>query len=137
MLYLSTRGHPDRKHFCEILLEGLAPDGGLYLPERYPQVSLETLARWRDLPYAELAFEIPAITREMTVVIQGLIILFSGALLNMPRPMLQWLAARLPAGAGDVQAHGPAVEPHRDEHAGEDFPLFHPMDRIRVCRLWL
>jgi threonine synthase len=57
-LYLSTRGHPDRKHFCEILLEGLAPDGGLYLPERYPQVDAATLARWRGLPYADLAFEI-------------------------------------------------------------------------------
>ncbi len=33
MLYISTRGHADRKRFCEILLEGLAPDGGLYLPE--------------------------------------------------------------------------------------------------------
>lgn len=58
MLYVSTRGHPDRKHFCEILLEGLAPDGGLYLPERYPQVDTGTLAQWRKLPYAELAFEI-------------------------------------------------------------------------------
>ncbi|MGC3987755.1 MAG: threonine synthase [Pseudorhodoferax sp.] len=58
MNYLSTRGHPDRKQFCEILLEGLAPDGGLYLPEQYPQVDAATLARWRRLPYAELAFEI-------------------------------------------------------------------------------
>ncbi|QGW81769.1 threonine synthase [Variovorax paradoxus] len=58
MNYLSTRGHPDRKRFCEILLEGLAPDGGLYLPEHYPQVDTATLAKWRDLPYAELAFEI-------------------------------------------------------------------------------
>ena len=58
MLYLSTRGHPDRKHFCEILLEGLAPDGGLYLPERYPQVDAATLAQWRGLPYADLAYEI-------------------------------------------------------------------------------
>ena len=58
MNYLSTRGHPDRKRFCEILLEGLAPDGGLYLPEKYPQVDTATLAKWRDLPYAELAFEI-------------------------------------------------------------------------------
>ena len=58
MLYLSTRGHADRRHFCEILLEGLAPDGGLYLPERYPQVDADTLARWRALPYADLAFEI-------------------------------------------------------------------------------
>ncbi|MDQ0044296.1 threonine synthase [Variovorax boronicumulans] len=58
MLYLSTRGHADRKRFCEILLEGLAPDGGLYLPEQYPQVTAEQLSRWRGLSYAELAFEI-------------------------------------------------------------------------------
>src|SRR6478672_6984025 len=58
MRYLSTRGHPDRRRFCEILLEGLAPDGGLYLPERYPQVDAATLSKWRGLPYADLAFEI-------------------------------------------------------------------------------
>ena len=58
MQYLSTRGHPERKRFCEILLEGLAPDGGLYLPESYPKVDAATLAQWRTLPYAELAFEI-------------------------------------------------------------------------------
>ncbi len=58
MNYLSTRGHPDRKRFCEILLEGLAPDGGLYLPEVYPQVSVTALEKWRGLPYADLAFEI-------------------------------------------------------------------------------
>ena len=58
MLYVSTRGHADRKQFCEILLEGLAPDGGLYLPERYPQVDAATLEQWRDLPYADLAFAI-------------------------------------------------------------------------------
>jgi threonine synthase len=58
MLYLSTRGDAARRHFCEILLEGLAPDGGLYLPERYPQVDARTLQQWRELPYADLAFEI-------------------------------------------------------------------------------
>ena len=62
MLYLSTRGHPDRKRFCEILLEGLAPDGGLYLPEAYPQVDAATLTRWRavlaEQGYAALAFEV-------------------------------------------------------------------------------
>jgi len=58
MLYLSTRGDPGRKHFCEILLEGLAPDGGLYLPQHYPQVDDATLTRWRSLKYADLAFEI-------------------------------------------------------------------------------
>jgi len=62
MLYLSTRGDPSRKHFCEILLEGLAPDGGLYLPEHYPQVDEATLSTWRaiyqDQGYAALAFEV-------------------------------------------------------------------------------
>lgn len=62
MLYLSTRGHPDRKRFCEILLEGLAPDGGLYLPEAYPRVDAATLTRWRAMlaeqGYAALAFEV-------------------------------------------------------------------------------
>ena len=62
MKYLSTRAASpaasDRKRFCEILLEGLAPDGGLYLPERYPQVNAETLEKWRALSYADLAFEI-------------------------------------------------------------------------------
>ncbi|MDB5488776.1 MAG: hypothetical protein JWQ58_2491 [Reyranella sp.] len=43
---------------------------------------------------AELAFEIPKITREMVVVIQGLVILFSGALVHLPRPWLQALFAR-------------------------------------------
>jgi threonine synthase len=58
MLYLSTRGDPARKRFCEILLEGLAPDGGLYLPERYPRVDAATLDAWRQLTYPELAFEL-------------------------------------------------------------------------------
>jgi threonine synthase len=65
MHYLSTRGHPGRKRFCEILLEGLAPDGGLYLPESYPQIDATALQRLRRTyrkgatgGYADLAFEI-------------------------------------------------------------------------------
>ena len=66
MKYLSTRATnaaaAERKRFCEILLEGLAPDGGLYLPESYPQVSAATLDAWRKVyheqGYAALAFEI-------------------------------------------------------------------------------
>ncbi|MEI8029369.1 MAG: threonine synthase [Comamonadaceae bacterium] len=66
MRYLSTRcaigDLTGRKRFCEILLEGLAPDGGLYLPEHYPQVDEATLWRWRGVyreqGYAALAFEL-------------------------------------------------------------------------------
>jgi threonine synthase len=62
MFYISTRGHSVKKKFCEILLEGLAPDGGLYLPEHYPQFQLDDLTRLRQIylnkGYACLAFEI-------------------------------------------------------------------------------
>lgn len=58
MKYISTRGLSEPKSFSDILLGGLAPDGGLYLPERYPQVSQAMLAEWRTLSYAELAYRI-------------------------------------------------------------------------------
>ncbi len=58
MRYLSTRGQSPAQSFSDILLGGLAPDGGLYLPEQYPQVTAEQLAAWRQLSYADLAFEI-------------------------------------------------------------------------------
>ncbi len=66
MKYLSTRAlstnTAERKNFCEILLEGLAPDGGLYLPEHYPQVDDAALTKLRATlatqGYAGLAFEI-------------------------------------------------------------------------------
>ena len=62
MHYISTRASsgnpPEPKRFCEILLEGLAPDGGLYLPEYYPQVNDAMLSKWRGLSYAGLAFEV-------------------------------------------------------------------------------
>ena len=58
MKYLSTRGDKAERHFSDILLEGLAPDGGLYLPISYPRVDAATLARWRGLSYADLAIEI-------------------------------------------------------------------------------
>ncbi|MBW7903430.1 MAG: threonine synthase [Rhodocyclaceae bacterium] len=58
MRYLSTRGNAPAQSFCDILLGGLAPDGGLYLPETYPQVTRAELDAWRKLSYAELAFAI-------------------------------------------------------------------------------
>ncbi|MBN8510119.1 MAG: threonine synthase [Burkholderiales bacterium] len=58
MRYLSTRGEAQERPFCEILLEGLAPDGGLYLPESYPRIDAATLARWRPLSYPDLAYEV-------------------------------------------------------------------------------
>ncbi len=58
MKYISTRGGMPPARFTEILLEGLAPDGGLAMPESYPKIDRATLARWRHLNYRDLAFEI-------------------------------------------------------------------------------
>jgi threonine synthase len=54
MKYISTRGNAPAKTFTEILLGGLAPDGGLYLP----QVTRAELDAWRSLSYADLAFAV-------------------------------------------------------------------------------
>ncbi|HEX4916873.1 MAG TPA: threonine synthase [Limnobacter sp.] len=58
MKYFSSRGGMQPQDFSEILLEGLAPDGGLAVPEFYPQVALHVLERWKTLSYAQLAFEV-------------------------------------------------------------------------------
>ena len=51
MKYISTRGGMHPQPFSDILLEGLAPDGGLAVPESVPQVSAGQLESWRKLPY--------------------------------------------------------------------------------------
>ena len=58
MRYVSTRGRMSAQTFSEVLLAGLAPDGGLAIPEAYPRISARDLAQWRGLSYPELAFEI-------------------------------------------------------------------------------
>ena len=62
MNYLSTRGDNTPRKFCEILLEGLAPDGGLYLPQSYPHINDLALQKLREIHdkhgYADLAFAI-------------------------------------------------------------------------------
>src|SRR3954469_568835 len=58
MNYVSTRGRAAAQSFSEILLGGLAPDGGLYLPSEYPQVTGAELDAWRTLSYADLALEV-------------------------------------------------------------------------------
>lgn len=58
MKYISTRGQTPPLSFSEVLLMGLAPDGGLMLPESYPRISETTLHEWRELSYPELAFAI-------------------------------------------------------------------------------
>ncbi len=57
MRYVSTRGGAAPQRFSDILLEGLAPDGGLYVPEAWPRADL---AAWRKLDYPGLAHAVLA-----------------------------------------------------------------------------
>jgi threonine synthase len=60
--YFSTRGahhaESEQLSYCEVLISGLAPDGGLMLPTHYPQIPAAQIEAFRGLSYKNLAFEI-------------------------------------------------------------------------------
>ncbi len=58
MNYISTRGGMDPQQFSDILLGGLAPDGGLTIPDSYPQFSIDELATMQTMSYPDLAFTV-------------------------------------------------------------------------------
>lgn len=58
MYFISTRGQAPRASFADVLLAGLAPDGGLYLPESWPQFSAAEIASFKGKPYQSIAYEV-------------------------------------------------------------------------------
>ncbi len=58
MRYISTRGNSPALNFEEAVLTGLAPDGGLYVPEQLPQFSRDEIAAMAGQPYTEIAFRV-------------------------------------------------------------------------------
>jgi len=56
--YFSTRGEAPVLEFADVLLQGLARDGGLYLPETWPQFDAKTIASFAGKPYDEVAFQV-------------------------------------------------------------------------------
>ena len=60
MRYVSTRGDAPAVSFADAMITGLAPDGGLYVPEALPEIPAVELRGWVDLSYAELAAEVMA-----------------------------------------------------------------------------
>ena len=56
--YISTRGEAPTLGFCDVMLTGLARDGGLYVPETWPQLSRETIAGFFGRPYWEVAVDV-------------------------------------------------------------------------------
>ena len=58
MEYISTRGGGEPKSFEDVILTGLAPDGGLYVPKSLPHYSHEEIASWAGLSYQQLALKV-------------------------------------------------------------------------------
>lgn len=58
MKYVSTRGNAPALSFEDVVLTGLAADGGLYVPETIPEFSDQEIASWKGLSYQELAFQV-------------------------------------------------------------------------------
>src|SRR4051812_34831623 len=58
MKYVSTRGAAPVLEFADVLLAGLARDGGLYVPDAWPELGPDALSRYATAPYAEVAFEV-------------------------------------------------------------------------------
>jgi threonine synthase len=56
--YVSTKGGISPVPFDEAVLQGFAPDGGLFVPETIPRISQESLNEWSVLGYTDLAFEV-------------------------------------------------------------------------------
>ena len=58
MEYISTRNTKNIFSFKEVFLKGLAPDGGLFIPRKFPHLTVQELESFRDLSYNELAVKI-------------------------------------------------------------------------------
>ena len=58
MYYESTRNNKLKKKFSEVLLLGLAEDGGLFIPKKWPKVSKKELSRFKNINYQQIAFHI-------------------------------------------------------------------------------
>ena len=56
--FFSTNGHPERVNFRQALLEGQAPDKGLYMPEEIPQIPKSKILEFSEMSYPEIAYEV-------------------------------------------------------------------------------
>jgi threonine synthase len=68
MKFVSNKGGGSPVDIETAILNGYAPDGGLYVPEDLPQISKVQLEAWKDLPYKELAFEILSLFIDRSIV---------------------------------------------------------------------
>lgn len=69
MNFISIKGDSPKVNFEAAILNGFAPDGGLYVPDALPQISLDTLREWKNLSYRELVFEIVSLFISETIIL--------------------------------------------------------------------
>ena len=60
MEYISTRGNAPELNFEDVIITGLATDGGLYVPETWPQLSPDQIRSFASMPYCDVAYEVMA-----------------------------------------------------------------------------
>ena len=68
MLYRSNKGGGKAVNFEQAILDGYAPDGGLYVPESLPKISTSELEKWKNLSYKKLAFNILSMFIERNII---------------------------------------------------------------------
>ena len=56
--YISTRGNSKKLEFKDVIFEGLASDGGLYIPETWPCIDEKKLSNFKNLSYQDIAYEV-------------------------------------------------------------------------------
>ena len=56
--YISTRGKAPKLSFKDVIFEGLASDGGLYIPEYWPSLNNEMISSFSSMSYEEIAYEV-------------------------------------------------------------------------------
>lgn len=86
MKYISTRGSAPELSFDDVVLSGLARDGGLYVPKVWPSFSRDEISSWKDLSYGELAVKVMAPFVEGSITTDELSALVKKAYANFDHP---------------------------------------------------
>jgi threonine synthase len=109
MRYISTRGQAAAVGFGEAVLDGLAPDGGLYVPQAWPALSGPEIAAFLGRPYAEVAAAVIGAFAGEAVAPEALLAMCRDAYASFRHPAVVPLAQLSPGGFLAELFHGPSL----------------------------